>query len=92
MLGYVGIDDEGLAGIESSYDKLLKGEAGTVLIQMTSSATCSPGSSSRRRPGASLGLTIDEYLQHIAERELRAGVEENHAAGRQRHHHGPVDR
>jgi cell division protein FtsI (penicillin-binding protein 3) len=26
-------------------------------------------------------LTIDEYLQHVAERELHAGVAENHAAG-----------
>ena len=25
--------------------------------------------------GATLELTIDEYLQHIAERELQAGVE-----------------
>ncbi len=31
--------------------------------------------------GAGLELTIDQYLQYIAERELRAGVEENHAAG-----------
>ena len=31
--------------------------------------------------GAALELTIDQYLQHIAERELRAGVEENRAAG-----------
>ena len=26
-------------------------------------------------------MTIDEYLQYIAERELHAGVEDNHAAG-----------
>ena len=32
----------------------------------------------RRR---ALELTIDQYLQYIAERELRAGVEENRAAG-----------
>ena len=31
--------------------------------------------------GATLELTIDQYLQHVAERELRAGVEENDAAG-----------
>jgi cell division protein FtsI (penicillin-binding protein 3) len=31
--------------------------------------------------GATIELTIDQYLQHVAERELRAGVEENRAAG-----------
>jgi cell division protein FtsI (penicillin-binding protein 3) len=30
--------------------------------------------------GATLELTIDQYLQHIVERELRAGVAENRAA------------
>jgi cell division protein FtsI (penicillin-binding protein 3) len=31
--------------------------------------------------GASLELTIDEYLQHVAERELRAGVQWSGASG-----------
>ncbi len=31
--------------------------------------------------GAGLELTIDQFLQHIAERELRAGVDETRAAG-----------
>ena len=40
-------------------------------------------SRSERPPttGSTIELTIDEYLQHIAERELHAGVLENHAAG-----------
>ena len=42
--------------------------------------------------GAGVELTIDQYLQHIAERELRAGVEENHAAGGTRDHHESADR
>jgi cell division protein FtsI (penicillin-binding protein 3) len=32
-------------------------------------------------PGATLELTLDMGLQHIAERELKAGVEANNAAG-----------
>src|SRR5207342_2221969 len=31
--------------------------------------------------GSTVELTIDEYLQHIVERELRAGVLANRAAG-----------
>lgn len=81
LLGYVGIDNGGLLGIESTYDSLIKGHPGTVLIQ--TDARRHAFSRVERPPtaGASLELTIDQYLQHIVERELRAGVEENRAAG-----------
>ena len=42
--------------------------------------------------GASLELTIDQYLQHIAERELRAGVEQNRRRRRHGAHHGAAHR
>ena len=42
---------------------------------------CRRARSGRRPPGDGLELTIDEYLQYIADRELRTGVEENTAAG-----------
>ena len=32
-------------------------------------------------PGATLELTIDQNLQYIAERELKAGIDENNARG-----------
>lgn len=81
LLGYVGIDNTGLNGLEATYDTLIRGRTGTVLVQ----------TDARRRPfsrverpstaGATLELTIDQYLQHVVERELRLGVEENRAAG-----------
>ncbi len=81
VLGYVGVDNTGLNGIEASYDSLIKGRPGTVLIQ--TDARRHAFSRIERPPttGASIELTIDQYLQHVAERELRAGVEENRAAG-----------
>ena len=81
LLGYVGIDNGGLNGIEAAYDSLIKGRPGTVLIQ--TDARRAAFSRIERPPttGATLELTIDQYLQHIVERELRAGVEENRAAG-----------
>lgn len=81
LLGYVGVDNLGLGGIEAAYDNLIKGRAGTVLIQ--TDARRHAFSRIERPPttGATLELTIDQYLQHIVERELRAGVEENRAAG-----------
>ena len=80
LLGYVGIDSTGLAGIEAAYDPLIKGRAGTVLIQ--TDARRHAFSRLERPPttGATLELTIDQYLQHIAERELRAGIEAHRAA------------
>jgi cell division protein FtsI (penicillin-binding protein 3) len=81
VLGYVGIDNRGLNGIEAAYDSLIRGRAGTVLIQ--TDARRQAFSRIERPPttGSTLELTIDHHLQHIAERELRLGVEENRAAG-----------
>jgi cell division protein FtsI (penicillin-binding protein 3) len=82
VLGYVGLDNTGLAGLESTYDSQVRGREGKVLIQ--TDARRHALNSRVDRPataGAALELTIDQYLQHIAERELRTGVEENNAAG-----------
>ena len=82
VLGYVGTDNVGLAGLESAYDAHVRGKDGKVLV--TTDARQHAVFSRIDRPataGAGLELTIDQYLQHIAERELRAGVEESRAAG-----------
>jgi cell division protein FtsI (penicillin-binding protein 3) len=81
LLGYVGIDNVGLSGVEAAYDKVIRGHEGTLLVHTDARGR---GFSRMERPptmGGSLELTIDEQLQHIAERELRAGVEEKRADG-----------
>jgi len=81
LLGYVGTDNKGLSGLEAAYDSQIRGKAGTILIQ--TDARHHAFSRAERPPtgGSSVELTIDEYLQHIAERELHTGVIENRAAG-----------
>ncbi|MBI2834844.1 MAG: transpeptidase family protein [Acidobacteria bacterium] len=81
LLGYVGIDNNGLNGVEAVYERQIRGEPGQLLAQ--ADALHRAFSRLERPPtaGATLELTIDEYLQHIAERELRIGVEENRATG-----------
>jgi cell division protein FtsI (penicillin-binding protein 3) len=82
VLGYVGMDNQGLGGLESSYDGQIRGREGKVLVQ--TDARQQALFSHIERPataGATLELTIDSFLQYIAERELKAGVDENHAAG-----------
>ena len=81
VIGYVGIDNVGLAGIESAYDAQIRGKDGKILIQ-TDNKHRAIFTRVERPPtaGADVELTIDEYLQFVAERELRRGVEENRAA------------
>jgi cell division protein FtsI (penicillin-binding protein 3) len=81
LLGWVGIDNKGLSGIEYTYDPQIRGKAGTVMVH--TDARRHVFSRFERPPtsGSSIELTIDENLQHIAERELRAGVIANRAAG-----------
>jgi cell division protein FtsI (penicillin-binding protein 3) len=82
VIGYAGVENIGLAGIESAFDKQIRGRAGRILIQ--TDARRHTVFSRVERPatvGADVELTIDEYLQYIAERELRAGVRENRASG-----------
>ncbi len=79
LLGFVGLDNKGLGGIESAYDSQIRGKEGKILVQ--TDARRHAFSRIERPPtaGSTIELTIDEYLQHIAERELHAGVVENRA-------------
>src|SRR5436190_4082198 len=82
VIGYVGLDNVGLGGIESAYDAQIRGNNGKILIQTDNKRRALYSRVERpATAGAGIELTIDEYLQHVAERELRAGVEQNHAQG-----------
>lgn len=82
VVGYVGLDNVGLGGIESAYDSQIRGEDGKVLIQTDAKRHAIFSRVERAATaGAGIELTIDQYLQFVAERELRIGVEENHAVG-----------
>jgi len=81
LLGYVGLDNQGLSGLEFTYDAQIRGKAGTVLVQTDARRRAFARVETPPTTGSTVELTIDEYLQHIAERELHAGVLENRAAG-----------
>ena len=81
LLGYVGVDNQGLHGVEAVYDAEIRGRPGTILIQTDARRRAFSRIERPPTAGATLELTIDEVLQHVAERELRAGVRENGAAG-----------
>jgi cell division protein FtsI (penicillin-binding protein 3) len=81
VLGYVGVDNTGLAGVEAAYDSLIKGREGTILVQTDARRRAFSRVERPPTAGATLELTIDLYLQHIAERELRAGIQWSGAQG-----------
>lgn len=82
VLGFVGVDNEGLGGIERAYDSVIKGREGIIRLQVDARQHAVQ-SRIELEPtaGAALELTIDQYIQHITERELKRGVEETRAAG-----------
>ncbi len=81
LLGYVGIDNQGLHGLESRYDKEVRGLPGRLLVQTDAHNRAFSRVEWPPTAGVSLELTIDKYIQYIAERELRATVREHDAAG-----------
>ena len=81
LLGYVGIDNVGLSGLENTYDPQIRGKAGTVLVHIDARRHAFSRMEHPPTAGSTVELTVDEYLQHIAERELQRGVLENGAAG-----------
>jgi len=81
LLGYVGTDNNGLSGLEYTYDPQIRGKSGTILIQTDAKRHAFSRVERPPTAGATVELTIDEYLQHIAERELHDAVVENRAIG-----------
>ncbi|MDI3521860.1 MAG: hypothetical protein PWP43_42 [Bacillota bacterium] len=84
VLGFAGIDNQGLEGLELVYDKELRGTLGRFRGETDAYGREIPGGEKQYVPskdGANLVLTLDEVIQHIAERELDRLMQETHAKG-----------
>src|SRR5258706_3813158 len=79
VLGYVGMDDEGLGGVERSFDEKLRGRPGKMLVSVDARQKSLGRVEKQPEPGDNLVLTIDEKIQYIAERELERTIEATHA-------------
>ncbi len=79
VLGYVGMDDEGLSGIERADDEELRGKPGRMLISVDARRKWFGSVEKQPDPGENVVLTIDEKIQYIAERELEAAIQQTHA-------------
>jgi cell division protein FtsI (penicillin-binding protein 3) len=76
VLGYVGLDNTGMSGIEYEFEDQIRGKAAKVTVHIDA----------RRRPvghtekpstdGHTIVLTLDETIQHAAEKELDRSMQE----------------
>lgn len=77
VLGFAGIDNQGLTGLEKSYDVQLRGQAGRIITEYDGKGRKIPEAMHQYIPaksGYDLVLTIDETIQYFVERELDIAV------------------
>ncbi|MGA2687066.1 MAG: penicillin-binding transpeptidase domain-containing protein [Candidatus Korobacteraceae bacterium] len=79
VLGYVGMDDEGLGGLERQFDDDLRGIPGQELISIDARRKWFSRVEKPPDPGQNLVLTIDQTIQYIAEKELDQGMADTKA-------------
>ena len=84
LLGFVGRDQLGLAGLELDLQEALSGRPGDLYYERDSFGNPIPFASRRGRPavpGGDVRLTIDRYLQRLVENELDAQMKKHGASG-----------
>lgn len=84
VIGYAGVDGDGLGGMEHSFDSVVKGTPGKVtLLKDARKGIYLVGGEGPNRPrdGNHVVLTIDAVVQFIAERALQKAVTRYRASG-----------
>lgn len=84
VIGYVGVDGDGLGGVEHTFNDYVKGTPGKVtLLKDARKGVYLLGGDGANRPrdGQHVVLTIDSVIQFIAERALNRAVQRYRAGG-----------
>ncbi|MEL7612025.1 penicillin-binding transpeptidase domain-containing protein [Vreelandella titanicae] len=83
LLGVTNVDDVGQEGLELAYQPYLAGRPGQrrVIKDRRGRLVRELGVIDEAQPGGELTLSIDQRIQYMAYRELRAAVAENEADG-----------
>lgn len=81
LIGYTDVDDKGQEALELAHDEKLTGKAGSRRVIKTRRGEIIEDIESIRQPqnGATLALSVDARIQHLAHRELREAVVEHRA-------------
>ncbi len=84
LLGFVGQDGVGLTGLESDLDSVLVGSSGLITYEtdgLGELLSIGDRTETPAQAGSNVVLTIDRYIQSIAERELQKTIEAHKASG-----------
>lgn len=80
IIGFTGYDNNGLQGIEMTFDNELAGKPGSILSLKNAAGVSIDAQYEEQedaKKGADVMLTIDETIQHILEKYLESAVTEN---------------
>ncbi len=84
VLGIIGQENTGLAGIEAQYNDLLQGKPGKSIFERDTTGDPIPFGEhvvTDPQPGRDVVLTIDRYIQRQAEHWLEKGIKDHRAKG-----------
>ena len=82
VVGFAGVDEMGLEGLERQYDAFLQGTPGRRVLLRDAKQRMLPAFEYEYTPavdGNNLVLTIDQVIQHIVEEEIDRALPLNHA-------------
>lgn len=82
LVGFNNVDDQGQEGLELGYESWLQGASGAKIVQKdrTGRTVKDLKLLAAGQPGKDLVLSIDMRMQYVAYRELKAVVQQHHAA------------
>lgn len=79
VLGYVGLDGDGLGGLERSFNAKIAGEPGQVFVEKDATGKPYESYEIASKPGQTVVLTIDQSIQYQAEQALNTAVKSSRA-------------
>ena len=79
ILGYVGLDGQGLGGVEQFYNTKIVGEPGRLFLEKDANGKPYESYEIASKPGQTVVLTIDQSIQYQAEQVLQAAVQRSRA-------------
>jgi len=79
VLGYVGLDGQGLGGVEQSFNEKISGEPGQLFLEKDANGKPYESYEIAAKPGQTVVLTIDQSIQYLAEQALQDAVQRSHA-------------
>ena len=78
-LGFVGLDGQGLGGVEQAYNAKISGEPGRLFLEKDATGKPYESFEVAAKQGETVVLTIDQAIQYQTERALQSAVERTHA-------------